>query len=329
MAKGKWILFLCAVVLVAGLAICAGMAAIARTLGVLGLGGFAVITALHAPVLLAMGIAWWWIGRTIGGGTLVNFLAARWVRDGVAEVLPLSQLGGFLAGVRALSVAGTRPGAAAFSLFADLLMEFASKLLYLVAGLAMLVALFGDSGWRFLGAGLVLSAAAIGLGLRYWGAVLPLLERCAAWVTGKKTGPEIGLSLRPFLARGRLVPGFLLHAACWLFGAFEAWLTLRLMGIMVSGPQALVIDSLGTALRTFGFLVPAAIGVQEAGYTLVCALFGIGPAEAIAFSLARRARDLAIGLPGLALWQLLETKAAFGRPRSRPVDGDIFCGEGR
>ena len=71
-----------------------------------------------------------------------------------------------------------------------------------------------------------------------------------------------------------------------------------------------MIDSLGTALRTLGFLVPGALGIQEAGYVIICALFGITPAGAIAFSLARRARDLLIGLAGLGLWQALEVRKA-------------------
>jgi hypothetical protein len=98
---------------------------------------------------------------------------------------------------------------------------------------------------------------------------------------------------------------------------------LRLMGVAVTGTEALSIDSLATALRTFGFLVPAALGVQEAGYVLVCALFGIGPAEAVAFSLTRRARDLTLGLPGLMAWQFLETRAYRQRKRTAATSGGV------
>jgi hypothetical protein len=64
------------------------------------------------------------------------------------------------------------------------------------------------------------------------------------------------------------------------------------------------------SLRTFGFWVPAALGVQEAAYVLVSGLFGLGPELAIAFSLVRRARDLLIGFVGLSVWQGLEVKHA-------------------
>jgi uncharacterized membrane protein YbhN (UPF0104 family) len=101
-----------------------------------------------------------------------------------------------------------------------------------------------------------------------------------------------------------------MHLLCWVLGAGEAWVTLRLMGVDAGLGQALVVDSLGTAFRTLGFLVPGALGVQEAGYVIICALFGISPAGAVAFSLARRGRDLLIGLAGLGLWQMLEVRKA-------------------
>jgi hypothetical protein len=119
----------------------------------------------------------------------------------------------------------------------------------------------------------------------------------------------VRLNLARYFSRDRFVPDFSIHLIAWFYGALEAWVTFRLMGIRITGVEALVIDSLGTSLRTLGFMVPAAAGVQEAGYVLVSLLFGITPAQAIAFSLARRARDLAIGLPGLGLWQYLEAKA--------------------
>src|SRR5581483_2772099 len=114
-----------------------------------------------------------------------------------------------------------------------------------------------------------------------------------------------GLDLGRYFARNRFVPASVIHLVMWVFGALEAWVTFRLMGVHVSPVQALVIDASGTSFRSLGFMVPAAAGVQEAGYVLVGLAFGITPARGIAFSLARRARDLAIGVPGLLFWQFL------------------------
>jgi hypothetical protein len=78
-----------------------------------------------------------------------------------------------------------------------------------------------------------------------------------------------------------------------------------------------VIESLGQAIKVVGFAVPAAVGVQEGGYVLVCGLYGLSPEVAIALSLIKRVREIALGLPALAAWQWLEARpAAAGLPSS-------------
>jgi hypothetical protein len=54
--------------------------------------------------------------------------------------------------------------------------------------------------------------------------------------------------------------------------------------------------------------VPGAIGVQEGGYVVLGPLFGIAPETMLALSLLKRARDLALGVPALLLWQGLEAR---------------------
>jgi hypothetical protein len=52
--------------------------------------------------------------------------------------------------------------------------------------------------------------------------------------------------------------------------------------------------------------VPNSVGVQEGAYVLLGSAFGLTPEMALALSLVKRARDLVIGLPTIALWQALE-----------------------
>ena len=103
-------------------------------------------------------------------------------------------------------------------------------------------------------------------------------------------------------------------------------MTFRLLGIALTFWQALAIDGTVAALRTFGWLVPAAAGVQEASYMLGAAVFGISPAAAIAASLARRARDLVLGVGVLGIATVgdanfapatLSMVKAWQRPRAR------------
>ena len=107
--------------------------------------------------------------------------------------------------------------------------------------------------------------------------------------------------------RGALWLNFVLHLACWIASAAEVWLALRLAGEPLSFGMVLVLESMLYAVRTSAFVVPNAVGVQEGAYILLGATFGLTPEMALALSLLKRARDVAIGLPTLAAWQALES----------------------
>jgi uncharacterized membrane protein YbhN (UPF0104 family) len=70
----------------------------------------------------------------------------------------------------------------------------------------------------------------------------------------------------------------------------------------------MAIESLLFAIRNAAFMVPSGLGVQEGAYALLGPLFGLPPEAALALSLLKRARDVAIGVPVLLSWQILEGK---------------------
>lgn len=295
-------LVLAGIAVLGGLALWAGLPAIGRAFAILGVGGFVTVVLVHLPLIGLMGTAWWSIDGA--GSRLRSFIAARLARDAVADLLPFSQVGGFAAGVRVLSLTGIAIGAAARSLLADLLMEFFTKSPYALLGLALLVWLRPASpvpSYLVVPLALLVGMPFLALLLR------PLLWRFVRRFLGRWIGPDGG-GLLTLLTPRRLAPSGLLHLLGWTLGGVEAWVTLRLMGVPVTVLEALAIDSLVTSLRTFGFFVPAALGVQEAAYVLACGLFGLAPGEAMALSLVRRARDLLFGSAGLAVWQCLEVR---------------------
>ena len=108
--------------------------------------------------------------------------------------------------------------------------------------------------------------------------------------------------------RPAIVVAFSLHELAWLLGALETWITLWLIGVPVSPSEAVILESLTQALRAAAFPVPSALGVQEGGFTVLGALFGIPPEAALALSFVKRVPDLAIGLPGLLAWYWLEMR---------------------
>jgi uncharacterized membrane protein YbhN (UPF0104 family) len=112
-----------------------------------------------------------------------------------------------------------------------------------------------------------------------------------------------------YARRGRVALAFALNLAGWIVSGIGGWVVLRMMGAEISIWSALSLESLIFTLRSVAFAVPGAIGVQEAAYALAAPLFGLPPETALALSLAKRARDLAIGLPTLIIWQIGEVRA--------------------
>ena len=292
----------------------AGADAVLRSLAELGPAGLVAIAMLHLPVIALMGLAWWSVRGRGHDDARARFLVARLIRDAAGEVLPFSQLGGFAIGARALSLAGVDLFRAGVSMFADLVMEFAAKLPYALAGVAVLFLLRPDSSLLPpVALGLACAFAGAGAAFAFRRPLLAALERSALAVVRRWTNlaprgevaPAIAASFTP---RG-LATSFAVHLLCWLLGGAETWVILRLLDVQTGIAQAIVVDSLANGLRTFAFFIPAAAGAQEGAYVLVCALVGIPPASALALSLARRAREILIGIPGLAAWQVLESRA--------------------
>lgn len=288
---------------------------IATAFASLGLAGFGLVAALHLALLGVMGLAWGVLLR--GWHNPAWCIWARLVRDGAAEVLPLSQLGGFVFGTRALVLTGISTRLASASTVVDVTLELVAQLAYTLLGLFLLA-------WLRPGSAIALPAVAALLAMavlvvlfvlaqrRGFGAV----ERMIAGLTRQLFGATPpGGSLRETIARIHARPrllgaGFTLHLLAWILVGGETWLMLRLLGAPVALAAALVIDSLLSGLRSVAFMVPQALGVQEGGYILLGALFGVSPEAALALSLVRRARDLAIGAPSLLVWQAIESRRA-------------------
>jgi glycosyltransferase 2 family protein len=288
-----------------------GADAVVQSLLAIGGGGFAAICVIHLALIVVMGLAW----RALVPETPAwVFVWGRLIRDAGSEVLPLSQMGGCVLGARAVSLAGVAGAVAMASTIVDLTLEFFAKLVYAALGLVLFVQLRPD--WRValpitigvVAAGLIAIAlvAVQRRGLDLFGRFARALGRAWADRTAAGAASVHTVLTRTYGRKAGLWVGFLLHLACWVGSALEVWVALRLAGAPLDFAPVLVIESLLYSIRTFAFAIPNAVGVQEGAYILLGATFGLTPEMALALSLMKRARDLAIGLPAFGLWQVLE-----------------------
>ncbi|MBV8736011.1 MAG: flippase-like domain-containing protein [Alphaproteobacteria bacterium] len=302
----------------AGLAVTAilvalfGVHAVFRSFLALGWKGFVAICLIHLGLLAIMGLAW---RALVPRAPIRSFMAARVVREAGSEVLPLSPIGGCVLGARVLILAGISASIAAASTIVDLTLEFFAKLAYTAIGLALLVSLRPGSAIAVpLSLGLaVASLAAVGFvvaqhrGINLFDRLTRTLGSGWAERTAAGTAALRDALRATYGRRIGLWSGFSLHLFCWIASAVETWVILRILRNTLPFRTVLVIETLLHAVRTLGFIVPNAVGLQEGAYVLIGTGFGLPPPMALVVSLIKRARDLAIGLPALGVWQYVES----------------------
>ncbi len=312
--------------LILGTAIVAyfGIGEVLTALGTIGWGGFAIILVYQLGLYLLLGACWWLIAPP-PRDRFRAYVWGRLVRDSGSEVLPLSQLGGFVMGARAATLLGPSTTISTATTIVDVTIEVLAQLGYTVVGLALLARVHPQVTLLYPAAiGVAIGIVAI-LGFvllqRRGAALVERMSRrlAATWFPGAATRarPLLETIDRVYAHRGSLVLGFFFHFGAWIASAIEAWIALKLMGIDLGIAAVLTIESLLYAIRSVAFAVPNAVGVQEGAYVMLGAIFGLSPDLALALSLLKRGRDITIGVPVLLLWQGLEGGALMRRRPAR------------
>jgi putative membrane protein len=316
------------------LALVAGLGLVTLLVGVVGVPqvlhgvaaigwiGFVVFVGYWLLVMATAGLAWAAAASRVKGRA-ADFVWARYVRDCASEVLPFSQIGGVLLGARALMATGVPEHAALASTIVDMTAEIAAQFFFTLLGIGLIAVrlnagLAGPLMWPALGglALLFIAGAACLLAQRQVVAAVGRLAR--RWLPNSIARADaVSEAVEDIYRRpARVALAVALHLAGWVGGAGASWIALRFMGADVPFWAVLAVESLMYAFRNLGFALPAGLGVQEVSYVLLGPLFGVHASEALALSLLRRARDVAIGVPVLLIWQAREGRSLLRRRRS-------------
>ena len=294
-------------------------------LQLLALAGWSLLWLVPYRLLyfLLYAIGWHGLLRPCDPQRRAGFGYLLWVttvREAVDRLLPVASVGGSLVGVRLLRQRGLAAAPAAATVIVEILLTLIVLYLFTALGLFLLLQ-FSDTGQEYhrLLAGFLLSLPVPLLSfllLRY-GSIFERLQGFLRPMVGGSVSAQEAASLdqevRACLHRsGPLLLAGVLQFAAFVSGAFEIWFSLRLFGHPVGAGAALVLESMTQAVRHFAFIVPAGLGVQEAGLVLFGHVMGIGPELALAVSMAKRMREVLCGLPPLLSWQWLEGRRLHG-----------------
>ncbi|MDR6390861.1 lysylphosphatidylglycerol synthase domain-containing protein [Paraburkholderia phenoliruptrix] len=327
MSRAALILLSIGTALFVGLLAWQGFGSVVSTLLAAGW-GLALVAAFHVvPLALDAGAISVLLPRRREGAPhphhhplpLRDALFARWIGESVNSLLPAGQIGGPVVMVRQLSQRGMRMRDAAAAITVSTTAQALAQIIFALFGLLMFGAYAAHGALHDLQTATLIATAVLGgmiVGFYYaqrrglFGRLLGVLSK----VFGKRDWS--GLMTRAeavdaavqamYRERGRVAASFALSLAGWIVGTVEVWLALRFLGHPVDWVDALLLESLGQAIRGAAFMIPGSLGVQEGGYLLLAPLAGLPPDAALALSLAKRAREILLGLPGLLVLHFSE-----------------------
>jgi putative membrane protein len=249
--------------------------------------------------------------RRVGLGYL---FWATTVRDAIDRLLPVASVGGGVVGVRLLRWRGFAAGPAGASVIIEIVLTLIVLYIFTALGLVLLIQL--DAGSReyrhlFLAFMFALPVPVATVLLLRYGAVFQRMQGLLRLFIGDRALHEGAASLdhevQAYFRRGRtLAVAGTLQFAALVSGSFEVWFALSLFGHPVSARTALALESMTQAVRHLAFVVPAGLGVQEAGLVIFGQVLGVNSELALAVSMAKRMREVLCGLPSLVSWQWLE-----------------------
>jgi putative membrane protein len=275
-----------------------------------------VIAAFHLIPMLLDGLSWWILFPEQERPRYPTIFWMRWLGDSVSNLLPVAQVGGDLVRARLAVLKGTRVSVSAATVLVDITVSVFTQTFFTLLGLGLLIVATGQTdlvGPALVGAPLAI-AAVVGFylvqRLGMFHLFTTVVSRCAKdpkWRLLAGKGGEVDEVLRDIYARPHVILACCLCTmTSWMIGSAEVWIGLNALGVPAGFDKAIILESVGQGVRSVLFFIPGAIGVHEGGYLFVGGLLGIPGETAFALALIRRVRELALGVPGLIIWQLIE-----------------------
>jgi putative membrane protein len=325
MSRAALLLLSIGTALFVGLLAWQGFGSVASTLLAAGW-GLALVAAFHVvPLVLDAGAISVLFQRSRDGAqhhhepSLRDTLFARWIGESVNSLLPAGQIGGPVVMVRQLSQRGMRMRDAASVITVSTTAQALAQIVFALGGLLLFGAYAAHGALHDLRTATLLATGVLGamiVGFYYaqrrglFGRLLGVVSKVFGkrdWSALMTRAEAVDAAVEAlYRERARVAASFALSLVGWVVGTVEVWLALRFLGHPVDWIDALLLESIGQAIRGAAFMIPGSLGVQEGGYLLLAPLVGLPPDTALALSLAKRAREVLLGLPGLLVLHFSE-----------------------
>ena len=288
------------------------------------------ITLYHLVPLSFSALSWRELMPVSVRPEMFSVFWIRWIRESINALLPVAGVGGDLASARLAHRRGVPGAIAAATMVVDTTVGVSTQLIFVITGVALLVTRLGEraavpAAWALLiGIGVLMTAIAAFVVVQHR-SMFVLFARMARRVAPEKwlsafagSASAIDEAIVATYRRGfTLLRASLVRLVGWTAGAGEIWLVMHFLSKPFSPTDAFVLESLGSGVRAAAFMVPGALGALEGGLVVFGALMGLPADIALAISLSKRVRELALGLPGLMVWQWVEGRHLLRRGEDR------------
>ena len=277
--------------------------------------GLIWVAMFHLIPLIVNTIAWQCLLPYRNRPSFHVIVWVRWIGESINSLLPAAQVGGHLAKARLLIHHGVQGPIAGSSVVVELTISVVTQIIFTLMGVVLLLRINVPE---------IVNSILIGLGIMallvtgfcfaqrfgMFGRLIRVLTRFGGdrdweYLVGGAAAIDKAILQIYSNSRSLLAAGFW-RICGWIVGTGEVWIALYFLGSPVSFTHALLLESLGQAVRAAAFLIPGGLGVQEGGYLAFGSLLGLSPDISLALSLTKRVRELLLGLPGLIAWQVVE-----------------------
>ncbi|OPL16637.1 MAG: hypothetical protein AVO38_07520 [delta proteobacterium ML8_D] len=245
-----------------------------------------------------------------------NLVSARWICEAFNTLLPVAQIGGHFLRAKLIGKNSVDKAKAGATVVVDFTIGLVTQILFTLAGLILLIQESQKENihsWIIIGiiAGLV---AVSGFILVQRAGLFAIITRgINLLLRSRKIMGLIESSrnldeqiLDAYTRKNRLVSCGFWRLVGWMAKSGEIWLFLYFVGSPVTIQEAMILESLSTAFRSAAFAIPGGLGIQDGGILFIGIMIGLGPEEALALALAKRFREIIVGVPGLICWFILE-----------------------
>jgi len=242
----------------------------------------------------------------------------RWIGESVSTLVPSAAVGGDVVRARLAAINGAPLPIAASTVLVDLTLGVFTQAAFTVLGVVLVVGVTGQKNFvrpTLIGT-LIGVVGVVGfyfvqrLGMfRFLAKIIACLANSPEWQSLVQGGETLDQTVRALYARRQAVFG----CCAWtilslVLGSGEICIALYALDLHATIANAVILQSMVLTVRSAAFAVPSGLGVQETGYYFVGQLLGIPDYLAITLALIARVRELALGIPGVICWQLIEAR---------------------